>query len=467
MITFMLVSLPLAYFLVASSHSHLIALSTVAASYILIWSFYLGRSQEDNPRRPIFFGVRLPYLPYHPYRIAKLVCAVLGQVDFTLTKLLPIGVKWGGYTLWQRFSSGLPEPRIHHNIDFGSHNPACLLDVYCTDIGHRLRKWRDVRGSRNHLRPVIVFVYGGGWSSGEKGTYALLAQTLQDYGFVVVVPDYSIYPAGKIEHMISDMRRVIFWTHKHIADYDGNPSEIYLMGHSAGAHLVSLTVIHDAISFLVGRRFARSNKKRDVSNSTFFPGISPLPFANERLPHIHGLILVAGVYDIVSHFGFESGRGVEEVSAMARVMGGTPEAYQEVSPSTLLKGYGKLFRMGNNIALLPHNVMLVHSPKDGTVPLKSSETFYAVLKEVGIPNVSMHVYGLDHAGAILELMLPLSPFSSNLLILVRAFVQRSGLSDPPTPPSPSESGSSALDGDDVDTRTVMRILSSLEAMQFS
>jgi len=44
-------------------------------------------------------------------------------------------------------------------------------------------------------RPVVVFIYGGSWGSGDKSTYGLLASQLADnLSAVVVCPNYSIYP---------------------------------------------------------------------------------------------------------------------------------------------------------------------------------------------------------------------------------------------------------------------------------
>lgn len=46
----------------------------------------------------------------------------------------------------------------------------------------------------NQPLPVIVFFYGGGWDSGEKGDYLFAAEALAEKGFLVVIPDYRLYP---------------------------------------------------------------------------------------------------------------------------------------------------------------------------------------------------------------------------------------------------------------------------------
>ncbi len=47
--------------------------------------------------------------------------------------------------------------------------------------------------------PVVVFVYGGAWGSGDRSIYCLLAlQMAQELNASVICPDYSIFP--KVRH---------------------------------------------------------------------------------------------------------------------------------------------------------------------------------------------------------------------------------------------------------------------------
>ena len=75
------------------------------------------------------------------------------------------------------------------------------------------------------------------------------------------------------------------------------------MGHSAGAHLATLTVLYNALQ---NSEHSLTKDEKDLV---------------VNLPAIQGMILMAGVYNINTHFEFESMRGVEEISAMSRVMG--------------------------------------------------------------------------------------------------------------------------------------------------
>jgi len=84
--------------------------------------------------------------------------------------------------------------------------------------------------------PVIVFFYGGGWNSGSKDMYPFVAATLARHGFVVVVPDYRIYPDVQFPAFLADCARSVAWTENHFSEIGGDPQKLFLMGHSAGAY---------------------------------------------------------------------------------------------------------------------------------------------------------------------------------------------------------------------------------------
>ena len=55
--------------------------------------------------------------------------------------------------------------------------------------------------------PVVVFVYGGSWDSGEKAMYRFVGKVLASRGFVTVIPDYRLYPAVKYPDFLRDISR--------------------------------------------------------------------------------------------------------------------------------------------------------------------------------------------------------------------------------------------------------------------
>ena len=90
---------------------------------------------------------------------------------------------------------------------------------------------------------VVVFFYGGSWGMGERAQYRFVAQTLTRYGATVVVADYRLYPEVVFPAFMDDAAAAVAWTYRNIAQYGGNPQKIYLIGHSAGAHIATLLAL--------------------------------------------------------------------------------------------------------------------------------------------------------------------------------------------------------------------------------
>ncbi|MBN1345612.1 MAG: carboxylesterase family protein [Phycisphaerae bacterium] len=91
---------------------------------------------------------------------------------------------------------------------------------------------------------VVFFVYGGAWKQGDKNIYMELGNTFAgyyDYTTVIINYQLSAEPWNAVHptHMI-DVAKAFAWVHEHIAEYGGDPNQIYVFGQSAGAHLASL-----------------------------------------------------------------------------------------------------------------------------------------------------------------------------------------------------------------------------------
>lgn len=121
---------------------------------------------------------------------------------------------------------------------------ACTVDIA---YGETLRQKLDVYRPVSGISPsrVIVFFYGGDWQFGSKQDYQFAAQALTSRGFVVVIPDYSLYPEAVFPVFVEDGAQAVRWTHDHIADFGGDPQRIFLMGHSAGAHIAAMLALDE------------------------------------------------------------------------------------------------------------------------------------------------------------------------------------------------------------------------------
>ncbi|MGI4984711.1 MAG: alpha/beta hydrolase [Janthinobacterium lividum] len=91
--------------------------------------------------------------------------------------------------------------------------------------------------------PVVVFLYGGSWQSGNKEAYAFVAAALARHGYLTFLPDYRIYPQVTYPAFVQDAARAVAFARAHAAQYGGDPSRIVLVGHSAGAYLAAMLAL--------------------------------------------------------------------------------------------------------------------------------------------------------------------------------------------------------------------------------
>ncbi len=107
------------------------------------------------------------------------------------------------------------------------------------DHGQALDIWRPAERG-NGLRPVVVFIYGGGWAMGRRKEYGFAGRAFASRGYITVVPDYR---KPLFEDFMTDGAQAVAWTRAHIARYGGDPDRIALAGHSAGAHISALLAL--------------------------------------------------------------------------------------------------------------------------------------------------------------------------------------------------------------------------------
>ena len=107
---------------------------------------------------------------------------------------------------------------------------------------HRLDVWVPAKPSTAPL-PVVVFFYGGGWVSGDRGDYGFAGRAFAAKGFVTVVADYRLVPDVRFPAFLEDGALAIKWVRDHIAAYGGDPKRISLSGHSAGAYEAAMLAL--------------------------------------------------------------------------------------------------------------------------------------------------------------------------------------------------------------------------------
>ena len=83
--------------------------------------------------------------------------------------------------------------------------------------------------------PMVVFVHGGSWESGNKDEYAFVGQSLAQAGYVTAVINYRKAPEHVYPDYVEDTAQAIAWSYKNAARFYADPERLAVIGHSAGA----------------------------------------------------------------------------------------------------------------------------------------------------------------------------------------------------------------------------------------
>lgn len=156
--------------------------------------------------------------------------------------------------------------------------------------------------------PVMVMIHGGGWAKGDKGSAAVGADKAAFFvaeGWVHVSINYRLSPAVVHPAHVEDVAAALAWVHGHIGEHGGDPERIFVMGHSAGAHLAALVATDS----------------------------SRLAAHGHELSMLSGVILLDGAgYDIAATMTEPSGSMMLE-RMYSRAFGDSEAGWRDASPS--------------------------------------------------------------------------------------------------------------------------------------
>ena len=209
-------------------------------------------------------------------------------------------------------------------------------------------------GAVETKRPVLVFVHGGSWNSGNPESYDFVGRTFVPEGFVVVLVGYRLGKEGEYPGMLEDTAGAIGWTHREIAQFGGDPERIVLAGHSAGAYNVVMAALEE-------RWLARE-------------GLSST--------HIAGVVGLAGPYDF---FPFDS-----ESTKAAFGDAIEPEATQPIA----------------HVRADAPPKLLIHGEKDDTVKIRNTRELARRIEAAG-GRVTVRTYAdMTHRDPLMALAAP-------------------------------------------------------------
>lgn len=209
--------------------------------------------------------------------------------------------------------------------------------------------------------PVFVFVHGGTWIGGSKDEllYAQLGKEILRQRHIFVSIDYRVYPEVSIPGMTRDIIAALSWVYEHIGEYGGNPEQLVLGGHSAGAHLVALLTVEE--------------------------GMLP-PFLAQAVQRV---VLLSGPYDLLAYQGNLGIRWEEVV---------------ELFFLGLFQGKKNLSRFSPvyQADKTPFRFFLAVGEKDELTPPSQTEALYRVLREKGNAVEFWRVPHRGHGGILLS-----------------------------------------------------------------
>jgi len=156
--------------------------------------------------------------------------------------------------------------------------------AYAEGARHTLDVCRPKAAAAAAAAPVVVFFYGGGWRSGSKTLYRYVAKALARRGYVAVLPDYRVYPPAHYPDFLHDGAQAVRWVKDNVQEFGGDPQKIFLMGHSAGAHIAAMLAVDPTWLHEVGL-----NPGRDIAGLIGISGpYDFLPLKDEILQIIFG-----------------------------------------------------------------------------------------------------------------------------------------------------------------------------------
>ena len=263
--------------------------------------------------------------------------------------------------------------------------------AYHPGMPRRLDVYRPEQGTGH---PVIVYIYGGSWSSGNKELYAPAAQRFVPSGFVLVIPDYTLHPQAGYPRQTEEIAAALAWTLDHIADYGGDPRRVVLAAQSAGAQISGLALLEPRWLAAYGHSAA----------------------------DVRGFVGISGVYDFEAVLAYHSA-SPRARKLLSAILGGEDKAGQ-ASPIRYVS------------AQCPP-ALLIHGDADTTVPIEVGRQFHERLTAAGVNSEFVTYPGAGHADILFRALTEKPP---QLIDDIVGFVQRVTalpVSNPDQSPAPA------------------------------
>lgn len=230
--------------------------------------------------------------------------------------------------------------------------------------------------------PVLMYVHGGGWSSGNRQEIRGMRDLpiFTSAGYLVVAVDYRLAPTHHFPAMIQDVKCAVRYLRAHASEYNLDPDRIAAWGLSAGGHLVSLLGLADeSAGWDVGEYLDQSSR----------------------------------VQAVVSMFGPVDLTVLDPDSELMQTLFGVPY----VDPADLVRASAATYISPDDPPFL-----IIHGDRDWVIPQAQSVNFDARLDAAGVPSQLVMVENAGHG--FIPMGKPLNPSVVEILQLMLAFMNQ-------------------------------------------
>jgi arylformamidase len=163
--------------------------------------------------------------------------------------------------------------RVTRDIPYATAHERLVLDVYAP------------AGAKN--LPVVFWIHGGGWQTGDKSVVALKPKAFMDKGFVFVSINHRLLPNVDMGVITRDVASALGWVHRNIATHGGDPTRVLVMGHSSGGQLAALMCTDDRYVKAEGFSLTMIKGCVPVDADTFdIPAIIEMAETRARVHHL-------------------------------------------------------------------------------------------------------------------------------------------------------------------------------------
>lgn len=138
---------------------------------------------------------------------------------------------------WEKLSRQTEKEHvIFKDISYGSHALECL----------------DIFPAANPNAKTLVFIHGGYWHLLDKRLFHFLAATFVKRNVTTVLINYPLAPSVAMDAIVSSCSNAMLWLQNNLINYGGDPTQVYIAGHSAGAHLAAMLLVNNNTAFIKG-----------------------------------------------------------------------------------------------------------------------------------------------------------------------------------------------------------------------